>query len=104
MSWYNYPNATDTEGLFEFFSYVSLTSDGLFFPIMSIVIWFIAFVGVFGAGGQTKPAAARAFTFASFINSILGIMLAIMGFLAPKFMYLNFILVGVGIVWMKLEG
>ena len=101
--WYEYPNSTDTQGMLSFFGYINRITDGLFFPVILLVIWFVSFVGVFGAGGATRPAAARAFTFASFLCSILGIMTAIMGFFASKFMYLFFILTAVGLIWMKIE-
>lgn len=102
--WYAYPNATDTDGFFEFFRYVNQTvSEGLFFPAILLVIWVISFFGVFSATGSTRPAAARGFTFASFITSVLSIMLATMGFLNPKFMYLPFILLAAGVVWIRLE-
>jgi len=103
MAWYEYSNKTDAEGIFEFFRYVNVTADSLFFPVILLVIWFITFIGVFGSGGQTRPSGARRFVFASFLTSILSIMLVIMQFIAPKFMYLNFILLALGVLWLKLE-
>lgn len=103
MAWYDYPNSTDTEGPFEFFRYVNVTADNLFFPVILLVVWIISFVSVFSAGGQGRPAAARGFTFASFVVSVLSIISSIMGFLAPKFMYLTFILVAIGVLWLKSE-
>lgn len=103
MTWYDLPNSSDTTGMYEFFGYVNKTTDSLFFPVILVVVWFISFIGVFGIAGQTRNAAARAFTTASFFTSILSIMSAIMGFLAPKFMYLNFVLVAIGVLWLKME-
>ena len=103
LDWYAYPNSTDSTGIFEFMRYVNVTADGLFFPVILLVIWFIAFIGVFSSGGQGRASASRGFAFASFLISVLSIMLSIMGFLAPKFMYLTFILTGVGALWLKAE-
>lgn len=103
MAYYEYPNSTDTQGLFQYFGYINRAADGLFFPVILLVVWFISFISIFSSSGGNRPAAARGFAFSSFLTSILSIMLAIMGFLAPKFMYLNFILTAVGILWVKLE-
>jgi len=102
-SWYQYPNATDTEGLFQFFGYVNRTAEGLFFPAILIVVWMISFTGVFVSGGGGKPAAARAWTTSSLLCSILSILLVIMNFLAPLWMYITFVLVAIGVLWMKLD-
>lgn len=103
MAWYEYPNSTDTEGIFEFFGYINRITEGLFFPTMLIVVWFVSFIGVFSSGLGGRPAGARAFAFSSFITAILSILLSIMGFLAPKFMYLTFILVAISVLWLKME-
>jgi len=103
-SWYQYPNSTDTSGLFEFYRFINNEVTGyLFFPAMLLVIWFIAFVGVFSSGGLNRAAGARAWTFASFLCFILSIFLTTMEFLAPKFMYLSFIFLSIGILWLKIE-
>ena len=70
-------------------------------PMRSLNIWL--FVGVFSSQGSNRNAAARAFTFASFLCSILAIPLVVTGFLAVKFMYLCFIFVAVGALWIKLS-
>ena len=101
-SWYQYPNSTDTTGIFEFFRYVNTTADNLFFPLILLVIWVVTFVGSFAAGGKDGIAAARSFTFASFLCSIMSILLVTIGLLAVKFMYLLFILTAVGALLIKL--
>jgi len=103
QTWYAYPNITDSDGLIGFFNYVSVATGGMFFPAILGAIWFVAFVATFSVGGANRPAAARAFTFASFFVAILSILLAILDFVAPKWMYLTFILVGVGVLWIKLD-
>jgi len=101
--WYALPNSTQSEGMFELFKYVNTTAEGLFIPVILLVVWFISFIGVFGATGGGRESAARSFTFASFLVSILSVMTGIMGLLAPKFMYLTFVLVGIGVLWLKME-
>jgi len=104
-SWYQYPNSTDTQGIFEFFRFINNeVTDYLFFPVMLLVIWFITFVGVFSTSGLNRPAAARSWTFASFLCAILSILMTTMGFLSPRFMYISFIFVAIGILWVKIEG
>ena len=102
-SWYAYPNATDSDSFLNLFGYINRSVEGLFFPVILLVIWFIAFVGVFSSQGSNRVGAGRAFTFASFLCSILAIPLVITGFLAVKFMYLCFIFVAVGALWIKLQ-
>lgn len=103
MSYYDMPNATDSENLNTFMGFINRSADGLFFPVMILVIWFIAFISIYSSEGQGRAASAKAFTVSSLITSILSIMLVILGFMASKFMYLQFILVGIGIIWLKME-
>ena len=102
-SWYQYPNGTDSESLFNYMGYVNNVVDGLFFPVILLVIWVISFLTAFAASGGGRPAAARSWVVSSFIVSILSIMSSIMGFLAPKFMYLSFIALALGLLWLRLE-
>lgn len=101
--WYSYPNSSDTLGIAELFGYVNTSADGMFFPVILLVLWVVSFIIIFSSGGLNRPAAARGFTFASFLCSVLGIPLSILGFLAPKFMYLPFILFAAGLLWLRLE-
>lgn len=105
MTWYSYPNSTDTQGVYEFFRFINnTTTEGLFFPVILLVTWVIIFIASFNIGGKNKPAFATSFTFASFICSILGIILTISGFLASKFMYFPFIMLALGvgmIMWFR---
>ena len=102
-SWYQYPNASDSTNLYQVFNYINNISDNYFFPTMLLVIWFISFVSVFSLGGRSNGSAARAWTFSSFIVSILAIMTTIMGFLSTKYMYLTFVMLGLGVLWLKLS-
>lgn len=102
-SWYDYPNVTNTRDIFEFFNFINSGVDGLFFPVILSAIWVISFITVFSSGGYTRPSAARAWVFSSFLLSVLSIPMTIMNFLATKYMYLTFIMLGLGLSWLKLE-
>lgn len=67
-------------------------------PVMLGVIWMIALIGAITEGRQ----ASRAFIFASFICSILGLILALVALLNSQYMYFMFLLVGIGVIWYKL--
>ena len=98
MAYYVEPTANDTIGFFEFFNYVNTVAGGLFFPLILLVIWVIIFMGT------KQYTTSRAFTTSSIITSILSIMLVTMQLCSPKWMYLCFVLTGVGILWLKIEG
>ena len=94
---YAVPNATDVGNLYLVTKYLNSIS-----PVVASIIgaiWVIAFVGVISEGRQ----ASRAFIFASFLCSILSIVATLIGFLNKEFMYFSFLLVGIGLIWMKLE-
>jgi len=102
-SWYAYPNSTDSLGTYEIFNYINNVSNGLFFPVILLTIWFVVFIAGFNVGGRTSSSAAKAWTFSCFITSVFSILLSIMNFLNPKFMYLSFILLAVGLLWLKIS-
>jgi hypothetical protein len=68
-------------------------------PIMLLSIWIVTFVGTISEGRQ----ASRGFIFASFVSSILAIILSLIGFLNTQYMYFTFIMVGIGLIWYKLD-
>ena len=99
MANFTTPTVNDTQDFFEIFRFVNdSATDGLFMPIMLLVIWIIAFIGSIA---ETK-AAYKAWTFASFIGTILAILLALMGFLDAKYIYLAVFGVAIGIFWTHL--
>ena len=103
-TWYTLPNGSDTRDFLMFFNYVNVQAEGIFMPLMLLAIWVITFLAGFTVGGGVGSAkAARGVTFASFFTSILGILLAISGLLATKWMYLPIILTAFGALWLKLE-
>jgi len=95
---YALPNATNSNGIYEMFGYVNSVSDGIFFPIILLVIWVIVFVTMLA-----KTTASRALTFTSFFTMILAVPLAILGLLAPSYMYLIILTLAAGVFWMVLE-
>ncbi|MBD3252881.1 hypothetical protein GF386_04065 [Candidatus Pacearchaeota archaeon] len=102
--WYEMPTSNDTEGLYGLFKFINNeTTGGLFMPVILIVIWMISFTSVFSVVGGTRAAAARGWVFASFLVSILAILASIMEMLNPKFMYLPFIALAFGMLWLRLE-
>lgn len=100
---YALPNKTDTEGIYELFRYVNNTAGGIFFPVIILVIWIIAFVSMLFSGNLERPSSSKAWIFASFVSSILSILLSILGLMASKYMYINFVLLGFGVLWAILE-
>ena len=88
-----------TSNLYELFKFVNDGVSGTFMPVMLGVIWIIAMIGAISEGRQ----ASRAFIFASFISSILAIVLSLVGMLNTQYMYFSFLMVGAGLIWYKLD-
>ena len=98
MAYYTVPTGNETAGLYEFFRYISVTAtNGLFWPVILLVVWIISFLAL------KQYSTSRAWTFASFFCSVLGILLAVMDYISPKWMYLTIFLTLIGFVWLKLE-
>lgn len=99
MTHYPVPTVNDTQGIYEVARFANTASDNILFPIMLLVVWTIGFIGSITEG----RVAYKAWTFASFISTILGTMLALMGFLDPKYMYLLVFMTAVGMFWAHLQ-
>ena len=97
MAYYTPPTGNDTEGIFEYFNYINVAAGGIFFPVILFVVWIVSF---FAMKQYSTP---RAWTFASFFCSVLSIILATLDYISPKIMYVFFILLVVGLVWLKLD-
>lgn len=89
----------DTTNVYTLFRFINNGVNGTFMPIMLAVIWIIAFIGALAEGRQ----ASRGFIFASFISAMMAIPLALIGMLNSQYMYFTFILVGIGLIWYKLD-
>ncbi len=88
-------NVTDFIGYNE---HLANITDGLFFPIILLVIFIVSFVVV-----KAQFSASRAFTYASFFGALLSVPLAILGLMSNNYMYLLIVATGVGILWMRAE-
>jgi len=102
-TWFITPNSSDVGGLFEFFRYVNATVEGLFFPVILLVIWIISFISMLFSGSYTRPSAAKAWIFASFFSMVLSIILVVLNLLAPKYMYILIVFLGIGALWLIIE-
>jgi len=49
-TWFPEPTSADSGGYFEFFRYVNNVAEGMFFPVILLVIWIIAFVSMLFSG------------------------------------------------------
>lgn len=93
------PNTTQTRDIFEIFKFVNNeASGGIFFPVILLVVGVIAFIGGLSEG----RGAIRGWIYASFSTSILGIILGLIGFLQPMFIYFSIILLAFGVLMAKL--
>ena len=95
--YYTQPTGNETKGFYEIFGYIGSVTGGLFWPIMLFVVWIIAFMAL------KQYSTSRAWTFASFFCGVLGIFLAVLDYMSPRWMYLFVFLTLVGFVWLKLE-
>jgi len=92
-------NVTDTQDLYTLFNWINNISDGYFFPVILGCMWMIIFLGgVIRAGSPGKS-----WTFASFVGAIIGILLGLMGWLNPIYIYFLVILTAFGLLWIRLE-
>lgn len=102
--WFLEPNVTDTESYYTFFRYINNAAEGLFFPVILLVIWVVAFVAMLFSGNLIRPNAAKAWIFASFFTMILSIPLTVLDLVAAKYMYISIVFLGIGVLWHILEG
>lgn len=94
------PNVTDLQDVERIANWVGVTaSGGIFWPVMVLVIWSIAFIGSISEGRE----AHRAFIFANFISLTLSIPLGLLGWLNVSYIYFLIILLGFGLIWIKLQ-
>lgn len=92
------PTGNETAGFYEIFGYVGRTAtEGLFWPVILFVVWIVSFMAL------KQYSTSRAWTFASAFCSILSIIMAVLDYISPKWMYLVIFLTLIGFVWLKLE-
>lgn len=94
------PNATNMQDVESIFGWVNNTATGgIFFPIILLVIWTVTFVGSISEGRQVS----RGWIWSNFVCSILSIILGLLGFLQPAYIYFFIIMLGFGLIWFKLS-
>lgn len=92
--------SNDTGNMLNLFGYVQHTAtSGLFFPLILLAIWVIAFVGSLSEGRRANVA----LLFSSFVTAILSVPLVFINFLSSSYMYFLFLMVGGGLIWLYLE-
>ena len=99
MAYYPTLNSSDTADLQTIMTFVNVATGNIFWPIILLVIWII---WVLGATFSGRPF-YRALLFASFFCSILSILMVLMNWLSPNFMYFLFFLTAVGLIWTRLS-
>ncbi len=100
MATFPTPNATDMQDIESIFGWINNTAtSGIFFPIILLVIWTITFIGSISEGKQVS----RGWIWANFTCSILSIILGLLGFLQPPYIYFFIIMLGFGLIWFKLS-
>jgi hypothetical protein len=92
-----YPMPNGTIWGFDSLIDYTVSVEPLLFIGLLVAIWVVVLVATLRNGFT------RSFTFASLIVSILSIPITLMGWLANKWMYLAFVLVGVGLVLIIIE-
>ena len=97
-TYYNTPTNEQNRDLLGIFSFVSQETQGLFFPIMLVVLFCIQLIGSLASGSS----GAKAWVSAGFICTILSIPLGILAFVAQKYIYLLIIVTALGVFWLKL--
>ncbi len=92
---YNTPNSSDMQDILTITQFTNTESNGVLFLAMIFMIWAVAFIGSLANGRQ----AYRGWIFASFICTVLSVILGLLGLLQITYIYLFIILLGFGLVW-----
>ncbi|MEX0597451.1 MAG: hypothetical protein WD512_13230 [Candidatus Paceibacterota bacterium] len=93
---YDYPTVNQTSSFNGIAEYVNQVTNNLFFPLILLAMFVITFVTTMHLG------TGRAFVFASFFCSIIAIFLVIGGLLGSGYMYLLFVMLGIGLMLLRL--
>ena len=98
-SYYPVPTVNDTQDMLTIFQWISNTAtDGLFFPIMIMVVWAVQFISILSEG---RPGSS-AWIYASFTAFILSVMLGILALMSSQYIYLIVIMLSFGIFFIKM--
>lgn len=96
--YYPMPNASDGNGMLEMYSYANTVSGGIFFPVMLFVIFIVVAFSM-----MAFTSIGTALIVSSFIGLVLSMILAVLGLIAHKFMYLMMLALAVGVLFKVLE-
>lgn len=94
MAWFQTLQTNGTGDMYQIMNSANTISEGIFMPVMLLVIFMVWILGSVSIG---KPI-ARSVLMASFICSILSILMVIMNWLSVTYMYFSFFMVAVGII------
>ena len=90
--------STNITDMRTYFSWVSETSSGVFFPSVLFGVFIILFMMF--RSSQTN---GKAFLGASFLCMIFSVMLSVLGWLSPSYMYVAIVLTALGGAWAWLD-
>lgn len=97
---YNTLTANNTGDFFEIFQFINNDiTGGMFFPLILAGIWFIVFI----VGVINGRDASRSWIASSFMCSVLGIVLGLLGFLNKTYVYFLILLTAFGLLWRRFE-
>lgn len=85
------------QGFHGWVAYVNDQSGGVMLPFFLLGVWIIMLVI------QLEYGFVRSYLTSTFIISILAILLTVIGFLSPVYMYASFVMVGIGILLARLN-
>lgn len=94
---YPMPSVNETAGIYDLVVYTSGATDGYLFVMILWIIFGVAFLAL------KAFSSARALLGASFLCSILGIMLAVLDLIAARHAYIMILFFAISIFWLKLE-
>jgi predicted benzoate:H+ symporter BenE len=92
-------NATDmNNGFLGLFRCVNTNgTEGMFMAMILGIIWIIVFANI------KAYSTSRAFTYANIVCFVLSMPLAVLNLINPRYTYILALLMGIGVVWLKLE-
>lgn len=100
MALFPTPNASDLADVERIANFVQVeATGGLLFPVLAATIWAIVFIGSISEGRQ----AYRGFIYANFVAVILSVILGFLGWMNTSYIYFFIILLGFGLIWVKLQ-
>lgn len=99
MAWFKTLTQNDSKDMYTLLSASNNISSGILFPIMLLVIFVISLLGSVVSGRPIH----RSLVYSSFICSILAILMVIMNWLSPSYMYFLFLICSISLIWTKLS-